>query len=157
MTSLGSRGYGNTSCSGYSLIELLIAIVLMGILASTAIYRLSPSVQHARVNRAANVVAGDLQYAQLLAVRQRRPVVLLVNNSVKSYIIRMRDTALTFRDQYFGPDTDYVLDQFTAAPSTTVQFFPNGVTTGTTTFTLALGSYTRHVRVTRAGQVRIVP
>lgn len=157
MTAFVADDGGTASRGGYSLIELLFAIVLMGILVSMSIVRLTPSVQHARVNRAANVVVGDLQYAQLLAVRQRRPVVLLVDNSLKSYIIRMRDTALAFRNQYFGQDTDYLLDQFTATPSTTVQFFPNGVTTGTTTFTLAVGSYTRHVRVTRAGQVRIVP
>ncbi len=157
MIGVVSDGGDSASRRGYSLIELLFAIVLMGILVSMAVVRLTPSVEHARVNRAANVVAGDLQYAQLLSVRQRRPVVLLVDNSLKSYVIRMRDTALTFRNQYFGQDTDYLLDQFTATPSTTVQFFPNGVTTGTTTFTLALGSYTQHVRVTRGGQVRIVP
>lgn len=157
LTPMTVARYGLIRSSGYSFVELVTAIVIMGILASMAFVRLGPSLQHARVNRAATIVSTDVQYAQLLAVRQRRPVVLLVNNSMKSYIIRLRDSAVTFRDQYLGQDSEYLLDQFTASPSTTVQFFPSGVTTGTTTFTLALGGYTRQVRVTRAGQVRIVP
>jgi hypothetical protein len=34
--------------------------------------------------------------------------------------------------------------------------FPNGVATGTTTFTVGLRGYRRQVRITRAGQVRVI-
>ncbi len=142
--------------AGYTLIETVIAMVVLGILISIAWLRMGPAVSQTRVRSAATVVATDLQYAQMLAVRQRQPVVVIVDASMRSYIIRMRDTALTFRDRFFGQGTDYLLDSLSATP-TSVVLYPNGVTAATTTFTIAQGAYTRHVRLTRAGQVRIVP
>lgn len=141
---------------GYTLVEAVIAIVVMGILLSIAWVRMGPAVSQARVRSAATVVATDLQYAQMLAVRQRRPVAVIVDNSLRSYIIRLRDTSLTFRDRFFGQDTEYVLDSLSASPASVV-LFPNGVAAATTTFTVSLRGYTRHVRLTRAGQVRILP
>ena len=106
--------------AGYTLIELVLTIVVMGILTAFGYTRLVPALTHARVQRAATVVAGDLQYAQMLAVRQRRPVAVIVDNALKGYIIRLRDTAVTFRDRYFGTDADYGLDSLSASPATFV-------------------------------------
>jgi amino-acid N-acetyltransferase len=142
--------------AGYSLIELIIAIVVFGILLSVAYVRMTPAVNHARVNRAAGVIATDLQYAQMLAVRQRAPVAVIVDHALKAYIIRLRDTSVTFRDRFFGQDTEYLLDTLAANPASVVMF-PNGVAAATTTFTVGLGGYTRRVRLSRGGQVRIVP
>lgn len=141
---------------GYTIIELVIAFTIFGILLSLAYVQMGPALTHARVRGAATVIATDLQYAQMLAVRQRRPVAVIVDNALKSYIIRLRDTSLTFRDRFFGQDTEFLLDSLSASP-TSVVLFPNGVAAATTTFTVSLGSYTRHVRLTRAGQVRVVP
>lgn len=142
--------------AGYSVIELVITIVVFGILLSVAYLRMTPAVNHARVHRAATVIATDLQYAQMLAVRQRAPVAVIVDNSLKSYVIRLRDTSVTFRNRFFGQNTEYLLDTLAANP-TSVVMFPNGVAAATTTFTVGLDGYTRQVRLTRAGQVRIVP
>lgn len=144
------------SLAGYSLIELLIAIVLMGILAALGYARVGTPVQHTRVQRAANMLASDLQFAQLLAVRQRRPIAVIVDPSTRAYIIRLRDTSLTFRNRFLGQDSDFQLDSLSVSP-TTVTLYPNGVAAATATFTLGLRNYTRHVRFTRAGQVRITP
>jgi amino-acid N-acetyltransferase len=145
-----------THTPGYTLIETVVAIVVFGILLSIAWVRMGPALASARVRNAATVIATDLQYAQMLAVRQRRPVAVIVDPGMRSYIIRLRDSSLTFRDRFFGPDTEYLLDSLSASP-TSVVLFPSGVTAGTVTFTARQGVYTRHVRLTRAGQVRIVP
>jgi prepilin-type N-terminal cleavage/methylation domain-containing protein len=142
--------------AGYSIIELLYVILLMGIIVAMAYYRLAPALNHARVQRAATVVATDLQYAQMLAVRQRQPVVVIADGALKGYIIRLRDTAVTFRNRFFGSDADYLLDSVSVSPSTVV-LFPNGVAEAPITFVLGLNGYTRQVRMTRAGQVRIFP
>ncbi len=142
--------------AGYSAIELVIAIVVFGILLSMAYVRMRPAVNQARVQRAATVIATDLQYAQMLAVRQRAPVAVIVDNALKSYIIRLRDTSLTFRNRFFGQDTEFVLDTLAATPASVVMF-PSGVAGATTTFTVGLDGYTRQVRLSRGGQVRIVP
>jgi prepilin-type N-terminal cleavage/methylation domain-containing protein len=142
--------------AGYSIIELVIAIVVFGILLSIAYMRMTPAVNHARVNRAATIIATDLQYAQMLAVRQRVPVAVIVDNGLKSYIIRLRDTSVTFRDRFFGQDTEFLLDTLASNPASVVMF-PNGVAAATTTFTVGLDGYTRRIRLSRGGQVRIVP
>lgn len=141
---------------GYTMVEMVIAIVVFGILLAIALIKMTPAVSQARVQRAATVIAMDLQYAQMLAVRQRAPVTVIVDNALKSYIIRMRDTALTFRDRFFGQDTEFLLDTLSASPASVVMF-PNGVAQATTTFTLGRDGYNRRVRLSRAGQVRIVP
>lgn len=141
---------------GYTIIELVMAIAILGILLSLALIRMTPALNQARVQRAATVIATDLQYAQMLAVRQRAPVAVIVDDALKSYIIRMRDTSLTFRDRFFGQDTEFLLDSLAAAPPSVVMF-PNGVAAATTTFTVQRGGFTRRVRLSRAGQVRIVP
>ena len=46
---------------GYTLIELIITIVVMGILTTVGYLRVAPALVHARVQRAATVVATDLQ------------------------------------------------------------------------------------------------
>ena len=141
---------------GFTLIELIITIVVAGILTTIGYLRLAPALVHARVQRAATVVATDLQYAQLLAVRQRQPVAVIVDDALKGYIIRLRDTAVTFRRRYFGTDADFGLDSLGASPATVV-LYPSGVTTGTITVGLGLNGYTRRVKMTRSGQIRILP
>lgn len=140
---------------GYTIIELIIVVVVFGVLLSIALVRLGPALEHARVQRAATVVATDLQYAQMLAVRQREPVAVVVSESLKGYVIRERDTATVHRQRFLGDGSEFRLDEFTAtAPF--VEMFPNGVATATTTFTLGLAGYQRQVRITRAGQVRVI-
>lgn len=139
---------------GYTLVELAVVIAVMGILMSVAYWRMGPGLMQARVNRAAWTVAADLQYAQLVAARQRRPVVVIVTPAIQSYTIRDQATATVFRQRFLGQDTDFQLDSLQATP-TTVEVFPTGVARETTTFRVALRGYDREVRLTRAGQIRI--
>ena len=92
----------------------------------------------------------------MLAVRQRQPVAVIVDNTLKGYIIRLRDTAVTFRDRYFGTDADYHLDSLSASPATVV-LYPSGVAAGPITVGLGLNGYSRQVKMTRGGQIRIIP
>lgn len=140
---------------GYTIIELVMVIGIFGMLLAIAYNRLGPALEHARVARAATVLAGDLQYTQMLAVRQRAPVALIVNESLKGYVIRERDTAVVHRQRFLGDGSEFLLDEFTATRPF-VELFPNGVAAATTTFTLGLAGFRRQVLITRAGQVRVV-
>ena len=68
---------------GYTLIEMVLVIAIAGILTGFGVVRLAPALEHANVRAAANVVAGDLQYAQILAVRYRKPIAVIVASSTK--------------------------------------------------------------------------
>jgi len=143
--------------SGYSFIEMLTVIVVMAIMLAITILSIAPSIQSARVRNALNIVAGDLQEAQALAIKNARPIAIVVQSATQQYQIRDRDSSsIVYRQRDLGPGTDFSLDQFSASPSS-VEIFPNGVARATTTFTLGLDSYVREIKLTKAGQIRIVP
>ncbi len=138
---------------GFSILELVIVLVLIGLLVSIAVLRSGPQLDRQRVRRAATVLVADLQYAQQQAVRQRTPIVLLVDGAVRGYLIRERDTPTVHRERQLGSSTDFRLDVLSVSGD--VEFFPNGVARAGTIFTLRRGAHERQVRLTRAGQVRI--
>jgi len=142
------------SRTGFTLVELVVVLSIASILSSIAIWRMGPSVRRAKVNRSASTLAADLQYAQLVAARQRRPVVIIFSEPLKSYLIRDTDTATVFRERYLGQDTEFGLDLLDANP-TTLEIFPNGVVRNAAEITVEIAGYDRKVRITRAGQIRV--
>ena len=141
---------------GYTLFEMVWVMVIAGILISVGVVRLAPALEHANVRAAANVVAGDLQYAQMLAIRYRRPIAVIVASSTKLYLIRDRDDPTNvYRTRLLGPDSDFGLDLVESTP-TSVELFPNGVNRETIIIRLGLHGFERKVRMTRAGQIRIL-
>ncbi len=143
------------SRAGYTMIELIIVLALLGILLSFAYWRMAPALERSGVNRIAAVIASDMQFAQMVAARQRRPVALIVNPSLKLYLIRDTKTPTVFRERFVGPDSPFDMQTLTASPATSVEIFPNGVALQTTTLTVASQSFTRNVVLTRAGQIRV--
>lgn len=147
----------NARTGGFTLIELMIAVTLIGVLSAMAIWRTAPALQRATVNRVVAVLAGDFQYAQLVAARQRRPVVFIATPAVQAWMIRDADSAaIVFRERFVGLGTDFGIDSLEASP-TSVEVFPNGVARESITFVVGLNGYAKQVRLTRAGQVRITP
>lgn len=142
---------------GFTLIEMMITLVVMMLLAGLGGPTLVTSFNHAKVRRVAAMMIADLQYAQDMAARQRKPVVVIVVPGVCSYIIRDRATSVVYRQRFLGDDTDYGVETLTASPSSSVALFPNGAAQATTTFTIGMPSYQRQVTLTRAGQIRLVP
>ena len=140
--------------SGFTIIELVMVLAVSSVIASYAILRIAPTLERARVRRSATLIATDLQYAQMLAARQRRPVVFISNESLRGYIIRDAASSTVYREAYLGVDTDYSLDQLQASP-TTLEIFPNGVVRSAGNYTVRVNDVQRNVRITRAGQVRI--
>lgn len=141
---------------GYSFIELLTVIVVLGIMLAIAVLSMAPAISQARVRNAASVIAGDLQYAQMQAVRYRRPMAVVVNNVTMQLIIRDRDNppGNIWRSRSLGQDSDFDLDSLHVSPSS-VEVFPNGVVRQLTTFSVGLNNQSRTVTWSRAGQIRI--
>jgi prepilin-type N-terminal cleavage/methylation domain-containing protein len=141
---------------GYTMIEMATTLVVAGIVTTVGILMLGPAVEHAKVRSAANVVAGDLQYAQSLAVRERHPISVVVDSAQIQLVIRDRDVpSNVHRTRALGPTSDFALDQISATGSS-VELFPNGVAGSSITLTLGLRGFQRQVRLTKAGQIRII-
>lgn len=139
---------------GFTIIELVMVLVVSSILASFAILKIAPTLERARVRRSATMIATDLQYAQMLAARQRRPVVFIASEALRGYMIRDAASTTVYREAYMGNDTEFNLDQLTATPPT-LEIFPNGVVRSAGNFSVRVNDVQRYVRITRAGQVRI--
>lgn len=140
---------------GFTLLEVLMVVVISSILLSMTLPRIQPAIDRAKLNGAANVVATDLQYAQRMAVRSRKPVAIIVSESLIQYLIRDRDDAsIVHRDRYLGTESEYNLTSLTVTP-TSNEIFPHGLARQSMTFTLELNGVQREVRYTKAGQVRI--
>ncbi len=166
MASYGGRGLGPAQwvadvvpprgLGGFSVVEMAVVLATAGILLTLAVWRFGPALQQARTRQAVATVAADLQYAKMVAARQREPVVVIVNPSLQLLLIRSRGGTI-FRQRFVGPDTEFGLDALAAAPVTSVEVFPNGVATSAITLTATLDTHSRQVRLSRAGQVRVLP
>jgi prepilin-type N-terminal cleavage/methylation domain-containing protein len=142
--------------NGFTLIEAMIVLVIV----ATVIGALTPSVMqqiaHARANRAANVAAAILLEAQTLAGRGRTPVVVSFDQTAKTIRIALPAPASTvLSTRRFGLDSEFKLTVFTATQAS-ITVRPNGTANTSVTITLGGGGLTRQVRMTIAGQVRML-
>lgn len=156
MSSYGKTGFERTAGTGFTIIELLIVVLVLGIAATFATPPISRFIRHDRVNRAAAVVRSDLASIFALAGRQRSPVRLTANNTARTYTITDRKTGSVLRSRDFGPASEYSLTALSISPST-IDVFPNGVSSAAVTTVVTGGDYSRTVTATTAGFVRIAP
>lgn len=142
---------------GFSIFELLIVLAIMGILAAMVGPAMSRIVRHNRANRAATVIAADLQNAFAVAARQREPVRIQADAATKSYqfIDRKSGNVLRIRS-FYGDTSEYRLTSLTFTPAT-IDVFPAGVSSGPLVVNLANGDYSRRITASSAGFVRLVP
>jgi type II secretion system protein H len=140
---------------GYSLVEMMMALAVLAVLTAVAVLKFNAALPKQRVGAAASALASDLQYAQLMAVKQRKPVTVTVDTAAKSYTIADRNAGTVFKTVKMGSTSDFQLDQLTQTAQVIV--FPNGTTsTSSTTFTMGLKGYTHLVTISLAGMIRIL-
>lgn len=132
---------------------LLIVAVVVGSLTPSVLRILT----RARINRAAGVVAADFYLAQSLAARTRTPMTVFFSSSNKTGIIRLASSSTTvYQTRYYGSEGEFKLPTFSASPAS-VNVLPSGMTSASITVSLSDGTFTRQVRMSRAGQIRILP
>lgn len=142
---------------GFSLFELLIVVVILGILATMTGPAMSRIVRHNRVNRAATIIASDLQNAFAVAARQREPVRIQADASTRSYQFVDRKSGAVLRIRtFYGDTSEYRLTSLVFTPAT-IDVFPNGVSSTAVVIDLANGDYARQITASTAGFVRVKP
>jgi prepilin-type N-terminal cleavage/methylation domain-containing protein len=120
---------------GFTIIELLIAVTVFGIMVAIAMPRISRATAIWSTRRIAGVVANDLESAFSLASRQRRPVRLSCDCANGS---GYNMTSLEFS-------------------TPTVDVFPTGFASAALTVTISGGARTAQIALSTAGQVRVLP
>lgn len=133
-----------------------MVVLIIFVVAATLIPKFGQTLGHARVNRAANVVASDFFLAQSLAARQHSPVIVAINSSTLALTISQPPPANTLlRTFYFDANSDFRLTALSANP-TSIQVMPNGTANASMVVTIGGTDYYHQVRMTLAGQVRII-
>lgn len=140
--------------AGFSLIEMLVTVSMLAIMVGMAAPNVSRDITHSRVNGAAQVVAADLEQALSLAARQRRPVRITIDNSLKRIVLTDRVSGRVISRRQLGAASEFKLYSVQGSPST-VDLLPHGVATAATVVTLTAANYSRRVTMSRGGYVRV--
>ncbi len=140
---------------GFTLTEMLVTVVIMAVVATVAMPRLSRQMVTNKADAAAYVVASDLEMAFTLATRQRRPVTFTVDPSNRRTIIRDRASSTILMDRYLSDrDSPWGITGLSMNVGA-VTIFPNGLAGQSATVSVAVRNQVRAVNVTRTGLVRI--
>lgn len=143
--------------AGFTLIEVLVVITILGILVSIAGTSVGRQLSSDRVVRAASVVEGMLVEGAQLAVRRRTPICIQLSGSVLQLVQRpaaggcAAGTVLKSRGFGAGSDLEATL---TLSPAEGVTIFPNGRANADLTVTVAGRDVQFQVRRTATGVVR---
>jgi prepilin-type N-terminal cleavage/methylation domain-containing protein len=141
---------------GFTLVEIALAVVMLGIITAVGLPKLSRSIQRTRVSRASYVVASDLERAVAHASRTRKTLRVQYSPSASELRVydRVSDT-LVFR-RPLGAESEYKLESVSLSPPN-IDIWPGGVANASLTITLSSGGNTGRVAMLRTGLVRVVP
>jgi prepilin-type N-terminal cleavage/methylation domain-containing protein len=144
--------------SGFSMIELALALTIIAIMAGMAIPKFRQVMASTRVKQSAAVLASDMEQAFTLAARYRRPMRISCTCGSGIYTISDRTggtVRLTRRLQ--DKDLGYMTLVMEFPGGGTVDVFPSGVSSDLLRFRITSGNSTKAVTLSTAGQVRIIP
>jgi len=133
----------------------MAVVSIIGILAMMAGPAMSRIVRHQRANRAATVIAADLQNAFAVAARQRQPVRIQADAATRSYQFIDRKTNAVLRIRtFYGDTSEYRLTKLVFTPAT-IDVFPSGISSSAITVDLANGDYSKKISASTAGFIRV--
>lgn len=140
---------------GFSLLELLIVMVIIGIVVMMAAPSISGGLRQTHAQQASATIAQDLERGLAMAARTHRPVVVEVNTDSMVYHLVDRVTGDVYATQHMAPGrSEFGLTSMTAT-STSVHLLPNGTIDAPFQVTIQAGDSRSRIRVTRAGLIRV--
>lgn len=129
--------------SGFTLIEMSVVLVVLGLIAATGVYGTRRFVQSSRLAGATNTLLADLHYARSLAVSERRSIQVTFSSGGYS-VVRVSPAEAVFS----RPCPQGV----TCSATGTTTFFPYGLAVPTTV-TLQGGGTSKIVRLAVSGNL----
>jgi prepilin-type N-terminal cleavage/methylation domain-containing protein len=141
--------------AGFSLLELLIVLMIVGVISGLSAGRIHAIIVQARVARAATSLQTDLEAAFAIANRNRRPVRIAWSTSSMQMRVTDRSGSVFYRRTPLGRDAYGFTSSNVSFSSSPIEVFPNGLANDTLTITLTAESNTRKIRMSRAGMVLV--
>ena len=154
---LGTSAAGGLR-AGFSLLELVAVLVIIGVVAALSVAKIPNAVAQQKVAGAASGIQSDVETAFVLAGRNRVPIRLVWTASSSTLKITNRTGTVTFRTTPIGSAYGLTSSQVTFSTSS-LEIYPSGLAADTLLATISVtrGSLTlsRRVHVSRSGMVRI--
>lgn len=139
---------------GFSLAEILIVVILIGIISTFALPNITRSIKRTRSDRALMVIKGDMENAFSLAARQGRPVQIDFIIDMPAYRLRDRASGRVLLERRLGNGSPYGAKAMWVS-SNPVTIFPSGFASAPYWVRLDWGdSDWRWILVRRNGQMR---
>jgi len=144
--------------AGFTVVELGIALVIGSVLLGVGMHGITQYRERTALNRAGIALRDDVALTRALAIRDRRNVSLVADESLRSYEVRDEDgTLLHARRLAAGSDIGLTsLDVQTAGDSLTFDSRGLLITTGTVQIDFARGPHDRRLVLNAFGRGRVV-
>ena len=140
---------------GFTMIELALALVVIGILAAMGMAKIGTTISRSKVDRAASIVAADLENAFSTGGRLRQPLVISCDCANRIYRVNDQLNGGALRlERRLGLDTPFTVDSMTFTPAT-VTFLPPGRLSQQLQVEVTVAGKTRRIEMSSAGFVRI--
>ena len=139
---------------GFTLLEALIVLTMLGSLAAISMPRISAAIRQARLNRAATVMANDLQLALSLAARQRQPVQISASVATQTYRFTDRSSGTVLHQRTLGSGSDYHITSLSFSVAV-LDVLPTGTVSGPLEIKVQTESGSRTISMSSAGQIRV--
>jgi type II secretion system protein H len=141
--------------SGFSLIELMVVLVIVGITSSITAGKIQQLMVQNRIQRAATSVQYDMEAAFAIAVRNRRPMRISWNSATQQMAVTDRAGTTVFRHTNLTMGSYGLRSSGVSFSASPIEVYPDGLASDTLTITISSTSLTKTVRMSRAGMVLI--
>lgn len=134
----------------------MVAAAVAALIGAIALTRAGGAITQTKVQRAAQRLQTDVQQAFALSARNRRAIVLRWQSSSLEMQVTDRTQTTIFRRTPLGnaSGTGLAASDVTVYP-TVLTVFPSGLASDTLYLKLSKNGYTRIIRVSKAGMVRL--
>ena len=137
------------------MLEVVIALMLVGIVSMLSAGRIHSIMVQQRVARAATSVQTDLEAAFSIAARNRRPIRIRWDATKMQMQVTDRAGSIFYRRTPLGKDAYGLSSSGVSFSSNPLEVYPNGLAADTLKIVLSVESSSRTIRMSRGGMVQI--
>lgn len=126
-------------CAGFTLLQMLVTIAVIGVLSAFAIPTLRNAMRSYRLSAAVSAATGAISATRYQAIMRAYPYQLTFSSSSATYQVANEPTGASSFSNVGGAVPISGVGDVTISPTTTLQFNANGTvtaTTGTLSFTI---------------------